>query len=408
MVLRRVYKVGEVAGYLRNLLEADTLLNDLWVRGEISNFKHHTSGHLYFTLKDEAGCLRAVMFRSRAVLLDFPPGDGMRVLARGYVSLYERDGSCQLYVEELAPDGIGALYQAFCLLRDRLQAEGLFDPDRKRPLPLLPRKVGVVTSPNGAAWHDIRRVSARRFPGLPLVLAPAAVQGREAPGEIVAALAALDRRTDIDVIIVGRGGGSLEELWAFNTEEVARAIYRSRHPVVSAVGHETDYSIADMVADLRAPTPSAAAEMVVPSRQDLQNRVQQLWLRLVQGVSRVLQEQQARVRGAAGRTLFQTTLENVVRQQQELDYLNLRLYRSVRAVASAMEGRIGLLAGKLQTLSPLAILMRGYSICRQPETGRVIKSHLEVQSGQEVEVILSGGVLNCRVSEVKEAPEWMK
>ncbi len=404
MVLRRIYRVGEITGYIRTLLESDSLLSDLWIRGEISNFKRHTSGHIYFTLKDDLSSLRCVMFRSRACLLDFLPANGMNVLVRGYISLYERDGSYQLYVEELEPDGVGALYLAYCLLKDKLEAEGLFAVERKKPIPFLPRKVGVVTSPNGAAWHDIVTVIRRRFPQMPVVLAPAAVQGEQAPGEIQAALAALDRRDDIDVVIVGRGGGSLEELWAFNTEEVARAIFRMHIPVVSAVGHETDYSIADLVADLRAPTPSAAAEIVVPDRRELERQVLNLQSRLIQAVNQDLKEKRAKVKAIAGRSLPRSVQSRLFLHKQEVNFLNRRLLDRTRAITMNARAKTELIAGKLDALSPLAILKRGYSICRNPSTGNIIKGIRETSVGELVDVILDDGSMYCQVKELKEDP----
>ncbi|NPV28544.1 MAG: exodeoxyribonuclease VII large subunit [Firmicutes bacterium] len=406
MVIRKVYRVGEVASRLRNLLEGDPVLNNIWVRGEISNFKSHASGHLYFTLKDETGSLRCVMFRSRSSLLSFLPANGMNVLVRGYVSFYERDGSCQLYVEELTPDGLGSLYLAYCRLKNKLEAAGFFAPERKKPLPFLPRKVGVITSPSGAVWHDLVTVMRRRFPGIPILLAPAAVQGEQAPLQICAALAALNRRTDLDVVIVARGGGSLEELWAFNTEEVARAIFDSRIPVVSAVGHETDYTIADFVADLRAPTPSAAAELVVPSRAELESRLYSLQNRLIQGIFQVLRERRERVRGSAGRNFTRILQNTAIVHKQEVKLLSLRLIQGMQRAQEGARAKVEVLAGKLNSLSPLAILQRGYSLCWAPQTGQVVRSSRQVKKGDSLEVILGEGSLDCRVEEAKEGTPW--
>lgn len=406
MLKRRIYRVGEVTGYLRDLLEADPLLNDLWVRGEISNFKRHPSGHLYFILKDGDGCLRCVMFRARSGRLSFLPADGMAVLARGFISIYERDGLCQFYVEELSPDGQGALYVAFCNLKKRLQAEGLFAAEHKKPLPYLPRKIGVVTSPAGAAWRDLLTVIRRRFPEMPVVLASAAVQGERAPGEICAALAALNERRDIDVIIMGRGGGSLEELWAFNTEEVARAIFRSRIPVVSAVGHETDYSIADLVADLRAPTPSAAAEMVVPCRTELEERICRLNERLNRAIRGNIRARREKVWAHSGRNLGGNLKRIAHLHRQEIKILNLRLGKGIRMLLDNAVGKTGTLAGKLDALSPLAVLERGYSMCLDPQTGGIIQDSSTVSIGDPVTVILRKGSLNCQVQEKKEDAAW--
>ena len=261
--------VTQLNEYVRRTLASDPMLRGLSLRGEISNFKRHTSGHLYFSLKDENARIACVMFRQHAFGLRMQPRDGMRVVLDGAVSLYAQGGQYQFYAESMRPDGVGDLYLRFEQLKAELEREGLFDPSLKKPLPLLPRTVGVVTSPTGAAVRDIVSVSSRRNPGVHLLLCPASVQGDSAAGEIVRAIKTLDRLPEVDVIIVGRGGGSIEELWAFNEEAVARAIFACRTPVVSAVGHETDFTIADFVADLRAPTPSAAAERAVPVRDDL-------------------------------------------------------------------------------------------------------------------------------------------
>lgn len=408
MVVRKVYHVGEVTSYLHDLLEADTLLSELWVRGEISNFKHHTSGHFYFTLKDEGSCLRCVMFRSRAVRVNFLPANGMNVLVRGCISVYERDGVYQLYAEELAPDGTGALYQAYCRLKDRLQAEGLFEAGHKRPLSSLPRKVGVVTSANGAAWHDLIQVMHRRYPGLPMVLAPAAVQGEQAPAQICAAISLLNQRADIEVIITGRGGGSLEELWAFNTEEVARAIYGSRVPVVSAVGHETDFTIADLVADLRAPTPSAAAEIVAPERVFLEHRVRLCQDRLLAAVASQQRESRQSLEDVSAQRLAALLLNLLAGRKESVKLSSLRLLQRIKTLNESGHSVCRELAGKLEALSPLAILERGYSLCRHPESGRLITGCREVSVPDRLEVLLKDGRLQCLVEDVKEDPAWLK
>ena len=403
---RRIYQVSEINAYLRNLLEGDPLLSDLWVRGEISNYKYHSSGHIYFTLKDQNGCLRCVMFRSSARRLSFPPADGMRVLARGYFSFYERDGLCQFYVQELAPDGKGALYQAFCQLKERLQKEGLFAVEHKRKIPPLPRGVGVVTSPTGAAWRDIITVIKRRFPQMPVVLAPSAVQGEGAPDEICSALSLLNEREDIDLIIVGRGGGSLEELWAFNTEKVARAIFHSRLPVVSAVGHETDYTIADLVADLRAPTPSAAAEMVVPCRSELDERLSQLMNRLFRAAQQKLQAEKEYIYMYSARNLKGLLGRTLSLQKQEISGYSLRLLQMPQLILDRYSGEIKALSGKLDALSPFHVLKRGYSMCLDAQSGKLIQDSSAVKKGDQVTVILRKGSIDCTVNKVKGESQW--
>jgi exodeoxyribonuclease VII large subunit len=406
VIERRIYQVGEVNAYLRSLLEADPLLNDLWVRGEISNYKRHSSGHLYFTLKDERGRLRCVMFRSRGRGLSFLPSDGMRVLARGYVSIYERDGLCQFYVEELTPDGQGALYQAFCQLKERLQQEGLFAPEHKKDIPFLPRRVGVITSPTGAAWRDLITVIRRRFPEMPVVLAPSAVQGEDAPGEICSALQALNKREDIDVVIVGRGGGSLEELWAFNTVEVARAIFCSRIPVVSAVGHETDHTISDLVADLRAPTPSAAAEMVVPLRKELERKVCQCQERMTRCIHQKLQGAQDDICSYSVKNLGALLYRNAFIHKQEVGHYSSRLLQRAQLTGEDASMKVKAQAGKLEALSPLRVLERGYSICIDAVSGELIQDSGMVSKGDQVSVILRKGSLDCEVKGTKEEKAW--
>ncbi|MGO4375308.1 exodeoxyribonuclease VII large subunit, partial [Paenibacillus sp. MCAF20] len=260
----RVYSVKELNRYIRMKMDSDTLLSDVWLRGEISNFTHHSSGHMYFTLKDSDSRLKSVMFASHNQRLPFIPREGSKVLARGNVSVYERDGNYQFYVTAMQPDGIGSLYLAYEQLKAKLEGEGLFAESRKRALPFLPRAIGVITSPTGAAVRDIITTLERRFPSIPVYIYPVLVQGTQAAPSIVKAIEAMNRFGETDVLIIGRGGGSLEELWAFNEESVARSIASSRIPVISAVGHETDFTIADFVADLRAATPTAAAELAVP------------------------------------------------------------------------------------------------------------------------------------------------
>lgn len=397
---RRVLTVRELTRYLKELLEEDINLSAVWVRGEISNYREHYSGHVYFTLKDDAAQLRCVMFRSRAATVRFKPENGMSVIAVGAVGIFERDGQYQLYVEDLQPDGVGALHVAFEQLKQRLAAEGLFAPERKRPLPLLPRRVGVVTSLAGAALRDIITVSTRRWPQVSLLVAPVAVQGEEAPPQIARAIAALNRVPDVDVIIVGRGGGSLEELWAFNDETVARAIFQSRAPVVSAVGHETDYTIADFVADLRAPTPSAAAECVVPDVRELQRQLTAQTARLRSGLRRHYERCRARLDAQLKRPALARPLTGLRQRQQAVDL-------AVHALAAAHgrlmvdgKARLATLSGRLQALSPLATLARGYAVCQLPD-GTVVRDAGQLRRGDDVKVKLARGAAACRVIAVE-------
>ncbi|MCG0277625.1 MAG: exodeoxyribonuclease VII large subunit [Thermanaeromonas sp.] len=403
---QRVLSVSEINLYIKELLDKDARLSNVWVTGEISNLKWHSSGHLYFSLKDRAAALRCVMFQGRCRNLRLRPENGKQVIARGYISVYERDGLYQLYVLDLYPAGMGLLEAALQELKKRLEKEGLFDPTRKRPLPKLPQRIGLVTSLNGAAWRDVVTVVRRRYPGMGIVLAPAAVQGETAVEEIVAAIENLNRWGKVDVIIVGRGGGSAEELAAFNTEEVARAIYASRIPVITAVGHETDYTIADLVADRRAPTPSAAAEMAVPVRDELEREVLKLKERLDRSVLYRLQlmkeklERLVRSRGLA------RPEQEIYSRQQYLDTLEQRLEAAWSLLWQERLTKLELLTARLEAASPLTILRRGYAVCRNLPDGRIIQASSEVKPGDRVEVILRIGALQCLVEEVEGERSW--
>ncbi|OAT86574.1 exodeoxyribonuclease VII large subunit [Desulfotomaculum copahuensis] len=394
----RLLSVSELTGYVKELLENDPLLASLWVKGELSNFKQAASGHLYFTLKDRSCAVRAVMFRSRARRLLFAPADGMAVRIRGYVSLYERDGTYQLYVEEMEPDGAGTLWTAFEQLKQKLAAEGLFDSRHKKKPPLLPRRIGIVTSPTGAVLRDMVRIIGRRWPGVEIVFTPVAVQGEAAPREIARAIQWLNRCGPIDVIITGRGGGSLEELWAFNTEVVARSIFLSGVPVISAVGHETDYTIADLVADVRAATPSAAAELVVPVREEMAGRLDMLKLRLRRAVQEKITGGRRRLENCRQRVMRRPVEVICGTRGQMVDDLRRRLERAAGQGLIRHRHRLGVLAGRLQALSPLATLARGYSICSAP--GRAVVSDAAVvAAGEAVQVKLHRGRLRCLVEE---------
>ncbi len=397
-----VLGVGELNRFMKGLLDSEEALRDIWVRGEISSFNHHTSGHMYFTLKDDRSAIKCVMFRSNARLVRFKPHSGLGVLARGSVSVYERDGQYQLYVVDLQPEGAGALHLALVQLKKQLGDEGLFDPGHKKPLPFLPRRVGVVTSATGAAIRDIIEVSGRRLSGRELVLAPAQVQGQGAARDIARALSLLDRSGLVDVIIVGRGGGSLEDLWAFNEEAVARAIFACQTPVVSAVGHETDFTIADLVADLRAPTPSAAAELVVPRRTDLLASIRTHQARLGQGALGALERVRSRISRLSEAAAIRRPVDLLRDRRQAVDSHNARLVGAYQALLTRSRHRFTLATRRLDDLSPLSVLGRGYSICRQPD-GAVVRRFDEVRPGTPVEVVLARGKLACRVTEAWDA-----
>jgi exodeoxyribonuclease VII large subunit len=421
---RAALTVSELTAELRRAVEER--FPAVWVEGEISNWRLYGSGHAYFTLKDAGAQLRCALFRTRVRRLRFEPADGLAVLAFGAVEVYAQRGEYQLVVELLEPKGLGALQLAFEQLKARLDGEGLFDPRRKRPLPPFPRTIGLVTSPDGAALRDILRVIARRFGDLHIVLAPARVQGEGAADEIARALADLNALGGVDVIIVGRGGGSLEDLWAFNEEVVARAIAASKAPVISAVGHEVDYTIADFVADLRAPTPSAAAELVVREKQAVADAVGSLRARLERAAARPLRDAARRAdelrarlgragRAELGRARHRLALAEaglragspfarLAHGRHRLDRLDGRLRAGVTRALQAGRHRLTGAAGRLDSLSPLAVLGRGYSLTLGPGR-RIVRAWRDVRPGDDVDVLLHEGSLACRVSAARERDE---
>jgi exodeoxyribonuclease VII large subunit len=418
---RKVLTVSELSAQLGAALEER--FPAVWVEGEISNFRVYGSGHAYFTLKDAEAQIRAVLFRNRMRRIRFEPGDGLHVMAFGSIELYAQRGEYQLVVELLEPKGLGALQLAFDQLKARLMAEGLFDQARKRELPRFPRKIGVVTSPSGAALRDVLRVIGRRFGELHIVIAPCRVQGEGAAEQIAQGLRDLDRLGDVDVIIVARGGGSLEDLWAFNEEMVARAIAASKTPVVSAVGHEVDFTIADFVADLRAPTPSAAAELVVREKQAVVDTLGELSRRLERAAGRPLRDLDRRVdelsmrlrramRGERGRAAHRVELltsalrasdpvVRLARGRERMESLETRMLAAVRRRSDRARHRVRETIGRLDSLSPLAVLGRGYSVTRRP-TGEVVRSVRAVSAGDELRVLLQEGSLDTRVIATRE------
>jgi exodeoxyribonuclease VII large subunit len=395
--VEQVWTVGELNHVIGAVLQHQSLLQGCWVTGEISNYKHHApSGHWYFTLKDQSAALRAVMFRSRAARVPFVPQNGMRVLVRGDVRLYEKEGSVQFYVEEMTPRGAGELYLAFEQVKARLAAEGLGDTARKRRLPAYPSCVGIVTSPTGAAVHDIARVARRRNPSVKLVLIPAAVQGEAAPRELVRALERAGRWGMCDVIILGRGGGSLEELWAFNTEEVARAVAASPVPVISAVGHEIDFTMTDFVADLRAPTPSAAAEMAVPAAEEMAAGLQDTERRLRRALEELCRRKRYQLETLARHPGLKDPYWGLGVRAQALAALEERLLSLKTGLMTKKDDILHLLASRLQALSPLSILGRGYGVVQDKE-GRLVNRVADAVPGMAVDVRLADGCLECEV-----------
>lgn len=438
----QVWSVTELNRWIKHVLESDPRLADVWIRGEISNFVHHTSGHMYFTLKDRDAKIKVVMFAGHNRFLKFIPKDGTKALVRGSISAFERDGTYQLYAREMQPDGLGSLYLAFEQLKAKLEGEGLFAQERKRPLPLFPKKVGVITSPTGAAIRDICTTIRRRFPQTEIVIAPAIVQGVDAPGSIISAIQLINQHMEIDVLIVGRGGGSIEELWAFNDEHVARAIAGSRIPTISAVGHETDFTIADFVADIRAATPTAAAELAVPHYLEWVERIKQLDLRMHRSMRTRLDGERKRLLSLRDSYAMRQPQRRLEEAQQRLDEWQLRLRQGIKQLHARKKERFAhasqtilryrwrdrvegkrdtlqRLSGQIQqqmgqrlsearakwaaqmahldALSPLRVMERGYSLVYKD--GQLMKSKDQFAVGDKLMVRLKDGSITAKVTE---------
>jgi exodeoxyribonuclease VII large subunit len=444
---KKVLSIKDINRYIKMRLESDNTLQDVWVRGEISNFTHHSSGHMYFTLKDADSRLKSIMFSSYNQRLGFIPREGTKVLACGNISVYERDGQYQFYVSQMQPDGIGSLYLAFEQLKKKLAGEGLFASEHKQPLPRFPQAIGVITSPTGAAVRDIMITLQRRYPNVPILLYPVFVQGTQAAASIVRAIEAMNARNEVDVLIVGRGGGSLEELWAFNEEIVARSIFASAIPIISAVGHETDFTIADFVADLRAATPTAAAELAVPHQLELKRQLGLMKQQLNGGLANQLERSRERLRRARRspvflnprRQLLVQPMERLDRTREQLGFkmrrriaklqerqLKLdkllssfnpkeqvlfakrRLGSTVRQLQQAVQTaknqkRQELIASirQLDALSPLKVMQRGYSLVYD-ERQQLIKSVQQVQIGDILKLRLTDGQVDCHVWSMEE------
>lgn len=395
---RQIYSVSQVNRHIKDLLDGDGVLGGLFVRGELSNYKMYPSGHHYFSMKDGEGALRCVMFRREAMGVRFRPENGMKVIAFGRVSVFPRDGQYQLYVSALTPDGVGDLYVAFEQLKERLRREGLFDPERKKPLPAFPGRIALVTSSAGAAVRDMLRILGARWPMAEVAVVPVRVQGEEAPGEIAAAIDWVNRHALADLIITGRGGGSMEDLWAFNDESVARAIFRSDIPVISAVGHEPDVTIADFVADLRAATPSNAAELAVPDQEEIRARVEQLSLRMRTAAERELRQARAALARWSESRALQDPMNFVADRRVLLDYQRGRLASGLSVSLNREKQRLGRLAAALDAMSPLKVLARGYAVARKAD-GSVVSSVGAVKAGDRLRLRVSDGEIPCVVEE---------
>lgn len=395
-----VLSVSQLNRYVKSIIEQDRNLQTVFVQGEISNFtNHYKTGHFYMTIKDEFSSIKAVMFKTANMRLKFMPENAMSVIIKGRVSVFERDGQYQLYIDDMQPDGIGALSYAFEQLKERLAKEGLFDPEKKKPIPAYPQRVGVVTSPTGAAIRDIINVISRRFPLAELILCPVAVQGEYAASQIKAAIEEFNKQKAADVLIVGRGGGSIEELWAFNEEIVARAVAKSEIPVISAVGHETDFTICDFAADLRAPTPSAAAELAVPDMFQQKEMLGNVKRRIESAVYDKIGIERARLE------IKKSVLQRMS-PQNYIDNLRVRCDRASMAMENAVKQSIAVkskefssLCAKLDAMSPLKILARGYSVASKGK--KIISDISDVEKGDMINVRVSGGDIECEVTNVK-------
>lgn len=396
-----IYAVSEVNGLIKDLIDGTPQLSGLYIRGELSNYKIYPSGHHYFTLKDGQSALRCVMFKSSAMKLRFRPENGMQAVVFGRISVFPRDGAYQLYCTQLSPDGVGDLYVAFEQLKQKLQQEGLFDPAHKKPLPPYPQRIAIVTSGAGAAVHDMIRILRRRYPIARVLLLPVRVQGAEAPPEIVGAIRYANRWKLGDVLITGRGGGSMEDLWAFNDERVARAIYACETPVISAVGHEPDVTISDFVADRRASTPSNAAEIAVPDQVELLRHLSSLSERMNTSEATRLQTLRERLDALKQKRVLTDQLAYVQDRRMELAHLQQRLGDLTRATITEKQKAFTALAASLDAMSPLKVLGRGYAMARN-EGGRVLKSSGEVAIGDRVHVTLGSGGFTAVVDEIEE------
>ena len=399
--MQQILSITQINEYIRSKMDADPLLTEVAVRGEISNYKLYPSGHHYFTLKDEGGALKCVMFKGNAFRLRFRPENGMKVIALGNISVFPRDGAYQLYCKSMAMDGIGDLHAAFEQLKKKLAAQGLFDPAHKKPLPKYPQTIGIITSAAGAAVHDMLRILKKRYPLSRVLLLPVRVQGVEAPPEIAAAIQYANIHHLADLLIVGRGGGSIEDLWAFNDERVAYAIYGSEIPVISAVGHEPDVTISDYVADLRAATPSNAAELAVPDQDALRQSLDSMSAAMLTALSRQVKGERQRLNALSASPALQSPVGYLNQRRQGLQLLTNRLVAVQTQSVERRRRRCVELAAKLDAMSPLKVFTRGYSMA-QTKDGSVLRSVTQVQNGDPISVSLTDGIIHAVVTDEKE------
>lgn len=398
---QQVLSITQINEYIRSMMDSDGLLAGLSVRGEISNYKVYPSGHHYFTLKDEGAALKCVMFRSSAARLKFRPENGMKVIALGKISVYPRDGAYQLYCSNLVLDGVGDLYAAFEQLKRKLAAQGLFDAAYKKPLPPYPGTIGIITSSAGAAVHDMLRILRKRYPLTKVCLLPVRVQGAEAPGEIAAAIAYANHFCLADLLIVGRGGGSIEDLWAFNDEQVAHAIYNSKIPVISAVGHEPDVTISDFVADLRAATPSNAAELAVPDQNALRQTLDSMSAAMTVSLKRQLKNVRKQLEMLAGSPSLQSPTQYIEQRRKNVSLLENRMRSAHTQVINRQKHLFLTYTAKLDAMSPLKVLTRGYAMVKT-EQGSVLRSIHQVNPGDHLAITVNDGVVSATVKDAKE------
>lgn len=390
--------VSELNTFIKSMFDSNRLLTSVYVRGEISNFTNHRSGHLYFSLKDADGQIRAVMFRSSAMKLKFLPENGMKVTVHGSITVFPRDGSYQIYVTSIQPDGVGALYLAYEQMKGRLEAEGLFDEAHKKDIPEFPAKIGVITSPTGAAVRDIINVIGRRYPLADIYLYPALVQGDGAEESLIAGIDYFDKSKLVDTVIIGRGGGSIEDLWAFNSEALARRIFECRVPVISAVGHETDFTICDFVSDLRAPTPSAAAEISVPDIRELMMRIDGYYDRLDRALSVMLNKKREKLDLLASSGALRSVSAFMAPLNEKVSSLSRNAELAFMKLLEAKKHRFAASLGKLEALNPISVLARGYTITEK--SGEIVKSALALKEGDELSIRFSDGKASVSVKEI--------
>ena len=395
------YTVSQINRFLKNIIEAEPFLSDIWIRGEISNFKAHYSGHLYLTLKDETSTLKCVMFKSDALRLKLRPEDGMKVLVRARISVYEAAGSYQAYIREMKSDGLGDLYVAFEQLKKKLEAEGLFDEKYKKQIPPYPEKIGVITSLTGAAVQDIKNILGRRYPIGELILYPSLVQGEDAPADIVKGIKFFNEKCPVDVLIVGRGGGSIEDLWAFNDEKVARAVFESSVPVISAVGHETDFTICDFVSDLRAPTPSAAAELAAVPVTEIKAQISFLHDRISSLFKGIISEQRASLSYFDKGKILSRLADNIAAKRTACDAVFDKIYMLMKNKTAGSRSALALASARLEGASPLKIMEKGYAAALKG--GKAVRKVTELKKGDEIELVFADGKAAAEITKLTKS-----